>query len=75
MIFEDPDELGYFSDHEVMKAARGRGMARVGGGTPFEGIAMTMQDFEDIEAAAINAVEGRDRAAERCRKYAGYGGL
>ena len=68
MIWEDPDELGYYVAHEKPKQ---RAAPRV----PFHGIDMTAQDFKDIEAAATHARAGDHRSAEKCRQYAGYGGL
>ena len=36
---------------------------------------MTLQECYDLHAAAINAFNGDHEDAEKCRKYAGYGGL
>ena len=70
MIFEDPDELGYFIDQEKSK----RGVpGHVSG--PFSGISMSWNDWKSIELAGINAHKGRDRRAEIHRRHAGYGSL
>lgn len=69
MIFEDPDELGYFTDQEVAKRPL------VTSSLVICNAIMPMQERADLEAAAINAHEGHDLDAERCRKYAGYNNI
>lgn len=69
MIFENEDELGYW-----VEGAQPSPFAAISSLIVCNSL-LTMQERADIEAAAINAHEGHDRDAERCRKYAGYDDL
>lgn len=69
MIFEDEDELGYWIGERPVNP-----WASVSSLIVCNDI-LTMQERAEIESAALNAHEGRDFAAERCRRFAGYGGL
>jgi hypothetical protein len=70
MIFENPDDLGYFTDHELLKQRR----------DPKSALAvcnsiLSMDERMSIEAAAINSFHGHKRGAESHRVRADYGGL
>lgn len=69
-VFENEDELGYFTRQQKSK---GRKVPTAMDLRVLTGL--TMQEEADIEAAAINADAGEYDDAERCREYAGYGGL
>lgn len=68
-VEEDPDELGYWMGDKPPNPFAAASSLIVCNSL------LTMQERADIEAAAINAHEGNDIAAERCRRFAGYGDL
>lgn len=72
MIFENPEDLGYFTDHEMSKQHRSRDLM-----SSLIVCNAILADHEqaDISHAALLAHQGYDFEAERQRRYAGYDDL
>ena len=66
MIFEDEDELGYWTGSPEPPPMQAMSSLIVCNAI------LPKQEQDDIEAAAINAHEGDKSAARKCRKLAGY---
>jgi hypothetical protein len=67
VIFEDPDELGYFTEH-----ARKPIWARALSTLAVCNAILPEHEQAEIMQAALCCHEGQSFTAERCRRFAGY---